>query len=221
MTVLNFPTRQSANPTKTMEDAELIEACIDGDQRALAEFVERFRRYIRAIVGRTVRRYRSDVHATVMEDLSQEVFMALLEDDCRRLRMFEGRNGCPARAWVRLITIRTTISKMRRWRNHVPMPTEDSTRNNLNFVDNGPTAIDVISARDDRKRTAKLLKLTESLGEEDRVLLEMIYVREMPVPAITESLNIRRGALYMRKNRALSRLRASAKAAGLLDAAAV
>ena len=40
MTVLNFPTKQDANATKTMEDAELIEACIDGNQRALAEFVD-------------------------------------------------------------------------------------------------------------------------------------------------------------------------------------
>jgi RNA polymerase sigma-70 factor (ECF subfamily) len=199
-----------------MEDNDLLEACLKGNARAMAAFVQRFERYIRHMVGRTVHRYTSGVDSSTIDDLCQEVFMALFENDRRRLKMFEGRNGCPLRAWIRVIAVRTVISRMRRWKKHSQLPNEDSDRGSVRMVDDGPDALDMLSAQDDQKRKAQLLRLAETLSAEDRQLIEMIYVHEMSVPAITEQLHIRRGALYMRKNRALTRLRARARAAGLI-----
>ncbi len=199
-----------------MEDNDLLEACLKGNARAMAAFVQRFERYIRHMVGRTVHRYTSGVDSTVMDDLCQEVFIALFENDRRRLKAFEGRNGCPLRAWIRVITVRTVISRMRRWKKHSQLPNEDSDRGSVRMVDEGPDALDLLSAQDEQKRKTQLLRLAETLSPEDKELIEMIYVHEMSVPAITEQLHIRRGALYMRKNRALTRLRARARAAGLI-----
>jgi DNA-directed RNA polymerase specialized sigma24 family protein len=85
------------------------------------------------------------------------------------------------------------------------------------MVDDGPDALEMLASEDDRNRQAQLLRLAQCLSEEDRELIELIYVHEMSVPAITEKLRIRRGALYMRKNRALKRLRNRARAAGLMS----
>jgi RNA polymerase sigma-70 factor (ECF subfamily) len=200
-----------------LEDNELLAACIDGEAAALAAFVQRFELYVRHIVGRTVRRYTSNVDATVLDDLCQEVFVALFEKDRRRLRLFEGRNGCPLRAWIRVIAMRTTVSRMRRWKNHSQLPSDDSDRGSVKMVDDGPDALEMLASEDDRNRQAQLLRLAQCLSEEDRELIELIYVHEMSVPAITEKLRIRRGALYMRKNRALKRLRNRARAAGLMS----
>jgi RNA polymerase sigma factor (sigma-70 family) len=186
----------------------------------MAAFVKRFERYIRHMVGRTVHRYTTGVDPSVMDDLCQEVFMALFENDQKRLKMFEGRNGCPLRAWIRVITVRTVISRMRRWKRHSQLPNDDSDRGSVRMVDEGPDPLEVLAAQDDQKRKAQLLRLAETLSAEDRELIEMIYVHEMSVPAITEKLRIRRGALYMRKNRALTRLRARARAAGLMSESA-
>ena len=199
-----------------MEDNDLLDACLKGNARAMAAFVQRFERYIRHMVGRTVHRYTSGVDSSTIDDLCQEVFMALFENDRRRLKMFEGRNGCPLRAWIRVIAVRTVISRMRRWKKHSQLPNEDSDRGSVRMVDDGPDALDMLAAQDDQKRKAQLLRLAATLSSEDRELIEMIYVHEMSVPAITEQLHIRRGALYMRKNRALTRLRARARAAGLI-----
>ena len=199
-----------------MEDNDLLEACLKGNARAMAAFVQRFERYIRHMVGRTVHRYTSGVDSATIDDLCQEVFMALFENDRRRLKMYEGRNGCPLRAWIRVIAVRTVISRMRRWKKHSQLPNEDSDRGSVRMVDDGPDALDMLAAQDDQKRKAQLLRLAATLSAEDRQLIEMIYVHEMSVPAITEQLHIRRGALYMRKNRALTRLRARARAAGLI-----
>ena len=211
------PTRMTSR--KRFADAEdnvLLAACIAGEPTALAAFVQRFELYVRHIVGRTVRRYTSNIDSTVLDDLCQEVFVALFEKDRRRLRLFEGRNGCPLRAWIRVIAMRTTVSRMRRWKNHSQLPSEDSDRGSMKMVDDGPDALQLLAAEDDQNRKAQLLNLAQCLSPEDRELIELIYVHEMSVPAITEKLRIRRGALYMRKNRALTRLRNRARAAGLM-----
>ena len=208
-----------AKPSKQFaeaDDATLLEGCIAGSTQAMAAFVQRFELYIRHIVGRTVRRYTSNVDATAIDDLCQEVFIALFENESRRLQLFEGRGGCPLRAWIRVIAMRTTISRMRRWKNHSQLPNEDTDRGSTRMVDEGPDALSLLSAQDDQKRKAQLLELARSLSPEDRELIELFYVHELSVPAITAKLRIRRGALYMRKNRALTRLRARARAAGLM-----
>ena len=72
-----------------LEDGRLLALCIGGDTQARQAFVTRYERYIRSIVGRTVRKYTNDVDSTVLDDLSQDVLMGLFEKDCRRLKMFE------------------------------------------------------------------------------------------------------------------------------------
>jgi RNA polymerase sigma factor (sigma-70 family) len=206
----------SAKRYRDLEEETLLELCIGGDAKAMAAFVARYDRYIRTIVGRTVRKYTSDIDSSVIDDLSQEVFVSLFENDRRRLRLFEGRNGCPLRAWLRVIAMRTTVSRMRRWKKYAQLPNEDTDRGSTRLVDEGPTATQMLAAQDDLSRKQKLINLASSLAPEDRELIEMIYVHEMSVPEISKALRIRRGALYMRKNRALVRLRARARAAGLM-----
>ena len=86
------------------------------------------------------------------------------------------------------------------------------------MVDKGPSPFQVMSDVDDRLRTKKLLQLAQGLSTTDRRLIEMYFVEERSVPEITDALAIGRGALYMRKNRAVSRLRAKAHAAGMMKA---
>ena len=147
------PKPSQAKRYADMEELELLNACVRGIPAALAAFVQRYQLYVRHIVGRTVRRYTSSVDATVIDDLCQEVFVALFENERRRLKLFEGRNGCPLKAWVRVIAMRTTISRMRRWKNHSQLPNEDTDRGSLRLVDEGPDALDLLANQDERKRS--------------------------------------------------------------------
>ena len=86
--------------------------------------------------------------------------------------------------------MRVTISRMRRWKNHSQLPNEDTDRGSLRMVDESPDALQLLSAEDDQKRKAELLKLAQSLSPDDRELIELIYVHEMSVPLITAKLSI-------------------------------
>ena len=207
---------QKAKLYGELEDGSLLRACIAGDEQAMAAFVSRFQKHIHTVVGRTIRKYTNDVDPTVIDDLTQEVFVSLFENERRRLRTYEGRDGAPLKAWLRVIAMRNTISSMRRWKKHSQLPNDETNRGSTHLVDEGPTATQMLAAQDNLTLKSKVLALAAKLPEEDRQLIEMIYVYEMSVPEITKALNIRRGALYMRKNRALVRLRDSSKAEGLM-----
>ena len=69
-------------------DGELVQFVLDGDPRAARYLVDRFTPLVFGILVREFRLNRSDA-----EDLYQESFLRLFEDDWRRLRMWRGDGG--------------------------------------------------------------------------------------------------------------------------------
>jgi RNA polymerase sigma factor (sigma-70 family) len=129
--------------------------------------------------------------------------------------MFKGKNGCPLRAWVRVIAMRTTVSQMRRWKHHSALPGDDNSSGSIKVVDDSTRPDRVYESQLAKQRSSFIFELVESLSSEDKVLFNLIYIDEVPVPELTERLNIQRGALYMRKNRVIARLRRQADRKGL------
>lgn len=199
----------------TTPDHALLAGCLDGRRSALAAFVERFARLVHHSVAGTLRRSRGEVDARRIEDLCQDVFVALLADDCRRLRLYRGDRGCSLASWVRVIAVRTTLNRLRRDRPLVSLDGERAPR----LADPGPDPLDVMLARADRDRFEALIALAEQLSDRDRLLLEMYYLRGMKAPAIAAALRVDRSVIYVRKNRLLGRLRKAAEAAGMMETA--
>lgn len=199
-------------PVRSYTDADdftLLRGCVFNHREARAEFVTRFRGFIHTVVRSTVYKYCRKVDASIIDDLVQDVFVALLGGNCRRLRMFEGKNGCPLKAWIRVIAMRTTVSQMRKWKSHVSLNASTDDRASLDkvLVDDSMHPDKLVAAREQQVQVNLLTQLVDELSEADRTLFEMIYLEEASVPEITERLNVRRGALYMRKNRVIQRLR--------------
>src|SRR4051812_2099089 len=68
---------------------ELVRACAEsGDAEAWQEFVCRFERLIGIVVWRVARRH-GENSGTVVEDLVQETYAKICDDDCRLLRGFK------------------------------------------------------------------------------------------------------------------------------------
>lgn len=199
-------------------DRRLLEGCIAGDRAAWNGFVQRFSRYVHYLHQLTARRYGTTLSEAELADLHGDLFMALLEDDRRRLRAFTGRNGCSVRSWVRVITIRRTLDHLRRRRAHVSLdePARDDAPNRVP-ADDAPDALERLLAAGTEARHERLSHLAASLGPSDRLLLELIYVKRWSPEAIAATFHTTRGAIYTRKTRLVQRLRALAGEAGLLD----
>lgn len=201
------------------EDRELLDACIAGDRDAWEAFVRRFTRYVRYLTQLTARRYGTSLTDDELADLHNDLFVALLEDDRRRLRAFGGRNGCSVRSWVRVITIRRALDHLRRRRGHLSLdagPADDAPPA-VTAVDDAPDPLERLLSRADEARGERLAELAAALGPSDRLLLELIYVRQLPAEAIAATFNTSRGAIYTRKTRLVQRLRALAARADLVE----
>ncbi len=202
-----------ADPT----DAELLAACIDGNRRAWNTFVQRFTRYVYYLVQLTGRRYSASMTEEQVADLHNDVFVSLMEDDCRRLRAFEGKNGCSVRSWIRIITIRKAVDHLRRRRHHISLDADEGETLGAALTEEGPDALDALLAQEAAQRRAQLTTLAEKLNEKDRLLLHLLFDEKLSAEAAAAVLKVSKGALYTRKTRLIQRLREEARRANLLD----
>ena len=88
-----------------LSDRELVAHVVAGDAEAQALFVDRFSRFIWALLVRHLR-----VGPSASEELFQDVFVHLWADDCRRLRNWRAVRSSSQqrrRLWVRLWGTRT------------------------------------------------------------------------------------------------------------------
>ena len=201
-------------------DQKLLEACIAGDRSAWETFVRRFTRYIYYMIQLTIRRHGAQLNDDAVADLHNDVFVALLEDDRRRLRSFEGKNGCSVRSWLRIITIRRTLDHLRRQRVFLPLAPEEggTLPSRVDGTDSSPIdPLEALLAAADERRRRQLDHIAMELSPTDRLLLTLIYEQKMDAGAVAAALNLTRGAVYTRKNRLIQRLRRLAREAGLLE----
>jgi RNA polymerase sigma factor (sigma-70 family) len=71
------------------DETALIGACLAGDSAAWDAFSRQYRRLIRTTAARIRRSYPGA--STDTDDLESHLYQRLLEDDCRRLRAWQGR----------------------------------------------------------------------------------------------------------------------------------
>lgn len=192
-------------------DRQLLTRCIAGDRRAWCQFVERFSRYVYYLIQRTDQRYNAGLSEADIADAHNDIFIAFLEDDKRRLRAFEGRNGCSVRSWVRLIAVRKTLDLLRRRKVHLSLDAEADERAVPEPIDQAADPLQSLLNARDARRQAQLSTLIEKLGPKDRLLLDLLYAQRLSVDAAAAVLQINRGALYTRKTRVIKRLRALAQ----------
>lgn len=199
------------------DDMTLLAGCIEGDRRALDAFVARYSRLVYFHVNNTLRRMRGHLDLERADDMYQHVFVMLLEDDRRRLRLYRPDGGCSLASWIRIITIRAVINTLRRDKRTLSL---DDDERPIPVADEGADPFTALVFGGHQRWEAALPGLAEQLSGSDRLLLELIWERRLDASAIAAALQIKRNHVYVRKNRLIKRLRRHAEAAGLIGAGA-
>ena len=165
-------------------DAELLERCRAGDQAAWAELVERYSRYVYAIVVRGFRF--ADDEA---EDAFQDVFLRVYE------RLGSLRDAEALRPWIAQIARRICLDRIAaRERNaaaHTELDSEIADDGELAGIEE---AMDVHEA---------LAGLEPPCGE----MLDRFFARDEPYRLIAEALDVPMGTVASRISRCLGKLR--------------
>ncbi len=173
----------AANAT-SREDARLVALCLEGDQRAWGELVDRYSSYVYAIA---VRGFQFDEHAA--EDLFQEVFARTYE------RLDQLRDPGALRAWIGQLARRLAVDQLRGRRAEV----------GLGEVPEPEAAEDAIAEIEAALNVQQMLgRLPEPFGE----ILDRFFARGESYRKIAAALDLPPGTIASRISRGLEKLRA-------------
>ena len=172
----------SAQPA-SLSDAQLVAACRAGDQAAWEELVDRFSRYVLAILRQGFRFNDSDA-----EDVFQEVFARIYQ------RLDRLRDDSAIRPWIAQLTRRLAIDRIRAAGHDDLTDTEPET-----------AALDATLERLDEALSVRAA--LAGLSENCQDILDRFFVQDESYNTISETLDIPAGTIASRISRCLRKLR--------------
>jgi len=179
------------------------ERALDGDDEALDGFVRRMTPIVQARVARKLLAYRDraaggrDVRQEV-EDLTQEVFLALFADGARVLRSWRPERGLSLENFVGLVAERQAVSILRSQRRS-PWSSDPTLDETLDAFGSDAVAEREAVSRDTLSRL--LDRLTEELSPLGRQLFDLLLVEEVPVAEATARTGLSSDAIYTWRSR--------------------
>lgn len=166
-------------------DARLVALCRAGDEAAWNELVERFSRYVYAIVVQAFRLPEADA-----EDVFQEVFTKVYEHLDRL------RDDDAVKPWIAQLTRRCCIDRLRSGAREQPV--DDETLE--------PAGLDETLATLDEALAVH--EALAALPDNCREILDRFFARDESYRTIGEALELPPGTIASRISRCLERLRA-------------
>ena len=189
-----------------VDDCERVRAALEGDPAALHELVVALTPVVQARVARALLRRRDshgrDIRQDV-EDLTQEVFLAMFTDDRRFLRSWKPALGLSLPNFVGLLAQRRVASIMRTakrtpWSDEAPLNEHDA-------ADQHPE-----QRAQSRQLLSRVLdRLKQTLSPRGFELFVRLYVREESVAAVSEAMAINPNAVHQWRHRLGSAARAA------------
>ncbi len=200
------------------DDARLLRSCLEGRRDAWDELVERYSPYVYFLIHATLRKHTRRSDDGTVEELHNDVFLALLEDDMKRLRAFRGDNGCTLRSWLRIITINKTIDRLKAQRPTLSLDAEDG--DGLRLIDSmeagGPTAEEMMEQLQTPAVAEVIDQAVANLSPADHELYRLFFEEGLDSGEAAERLGISKGAVYTRKCRMIDRMSRTLRSEGQL-----
>ena len=163
------------------QDAELVGRCRAGDERAWNELVEKYSRYVYAIV---VQGYR--LRGPDAEDAFQEVFLRVYD------RLGSLRKPEAFRPWIAQLTRRVCLDRLSVLSREEPSELEPE---------------EVEAALEDVDEAFSVREALAALSEDCREVLDRFFCRDESYRTIGEALGLPAGTIASRISRCLAKLR--------------
>ncbi|NNF97889.1 MAG: sigma-70 family RNA polymerase sigma factor [Desulfobacteraceae bacterium] len=193
-------------PSPPVSDTELIHGCLTGDNHARETFVRRFSRLVYSTIQGAYKSRDAGAGEQDIEDLHNTVFVSFFDRRCRKLRQFEGRNGCRLASWVRMITVRAVLDHLRRNKDPLAEPQRlipiETTRELVDENQASPWAL--IEAGE---RQALIEKGLKRLSSRDQLMIRLHCLEERPLAELAVILKVSEANVHSVKHRAIQRLK--------------
>lgn len=184
----------------------MIDRCLGGDDpEAWESFVVTHADLIWSSIHKTFGLFDFRYEREDAEDLFNSILLSLIENDFKKLRQFRGDNNCTLSTWLCVVAGRMAIDRIRRDKNHLMDDLSgDSVTQLEKLADPAPSAgRALIDMETDRQLKGEL----ERLQTRDRLIYELLFVRECSADEASEILGISAGLVYSRKHRIIRKMK--------------
>jgi len=181
----------------TEQEKTLIAGCVKGEKTAWDAFVQQYSNLVYHTIRKTLTLHHTESRDEVIEDLYQEFFISVLQNNCRKLSQFRGDGGCSLASWLRVVVSRLTIDFLRKQ----AAPTVEVTEA---FASDEADASDSLI---DREKEMSLSQALDGLSPRDRLIIQLSFRQALPPEEIAAILKMSVGAVYTQKSRILDKLR--------------
>ena len=188
------------------QDKRLLSQCLTGDRDAWEKFVTRFSGLVYYSVRNALSTRGDSFDREDLEDLHNTVFLRLFENNCRKLRQYQGKNGCSPASWLRVVTVRMVLNHVRdravhkALRQNGPEPFE-------NLSDQDREALGPLALMEQAERQQALQKAMNLLSARDRLFMKLYYDDGLVLEEVAATLSISIQNAYTVKHRTIQRLR--------------
>lgn len=203
------------------EEKMLVDQCVEGGRPAWDRLVSQYAKLVHHSIGSAMKVRDEESQ----NEIFQNVFLALLEDDYRRLRQFAWKNGSSISTWLRLISRNITVDFLRK---HIRNKEKNSSLDAEMSKDEGRPVTghdrygdetyvpesDMLKAEDESENSEAinaLLGLIETLPASDQQLLKYVYWEHMAFEEIAPLMGKSRDALYMQHMRIKEKIQKKGK----------
>ena len=93
------------------EDRALLSRCFSGDREAEETLVRQYSNLVYSAVQRTLMMRHVPYNSQDLEDLHNTIFLRLFEAQGKKLRQYQGKNGCSLATWIRTVAVRTVLEE--------------------------------------------------------------------------------------------------------------
>lgn len=187
--------------TESLSEKELLSACIQGCNESWDTFVCKYTKLIHHTIRGVFQTYKVDSYYHDTHDIHNSIFLSLIEDNYKKLRQYEGRNGCSVSSW--LVVVATNIVLKFIKRQNIPGNTTVNV-DEIEILDSHEKQPDEVLLEREREELFK--ELVSGLNTNDMLFLELYYRKELSVETVADILSISVSTVYSRNTRIREKL---------------
>jgi RNA polymerase sigma-70 factor (ECF subfamily) len=190
------------------QEKELITRCIRGNKDAWQDFICRYSSLVYFIVRKILYSRHCDMAREEIDDLHNDIFLSIIDNKGKKLRQYEGKNGCTVSSWVRVIAVRSTIDYLRKKRATRSLSEDETTR--AVEQQSAPSGSPLKNLEDSERRQLLAEAIAELPGK-DQLFLKLFYYKETPPQEIAALFHCTTSAVYSRASYLREKLRGAFK----------
>lgn len=192
------------------EDRQLLSKCFSGDRKASETLIRRYSNLVYRFVQSTYIAKHISFNSQDLEDLHNTVFLKLFENNCKKLRQYQGKNGCSPASWIRIITVRIVLSHLRK----KGLDAVAWQKKRMSFEDLPELAGDEATTCKKMEQAEQEHLLRDGIRKlppRDRLFMKLYFELGLSVSEVAEAMHLSAANAYTIKHRAVKKLRAGVK----------